>query len=83
MLSKKKSSAAIPLSLAEDFSDIFTVIAGLAELAAANPHVRDDARLARYLEEIRKSGLHGSELLHHLETEDSPAVRKTGRRPTT
>lgn len=49
--------------LANEFNDVLTAIVGFAELAATNPHVRDDAKLALYIDEIRKSGMHGSELL--------------------
>jgi hypothetical protein len=49
--------------LANEFNDVFAAIVGFAELAAANPHVRHDPKLALYIDEIRKSGLRGTELL--------------------
>ncbi|MDD5176228.1 MAG: hypothetical protein PHQ05_07400 [Sterolibacterium sp.] len=60
----------------EDFCDIFTLIMGFAELAAANPHIRSDAKLARYLDEIRKSGQRGSKLVQQWAMDDSDAAKR-------
>ena len=50
--------------LANDFSDILAAIQGFAELAATNQRVRGDVKLALYIDEIHKSSLRGSKLLH-------------------
>ena len=49
--------------LAQDLNHILSVILGLAELAATDRHIRGDAKLARYLAEIRRSGQCGCDLL--------------------
>jgi hypothetical protein len=59
----KLSDSTELVGVANEFNDVLAAIVGFAELAAANPHVRDDAKLALYIDEIRKSGLRGSELL--------------------
>lgn len=73
------------VALANEFNDILAAITGFAELAAANPHVRVDAKLTLYIDEIRKSGLRGSTLLRHwvdhVRADDSVATNGTPARP--
>ncbi len=80
---KRTPRARDPIGFANEFNDILTAIIGFAELAAANPHVRGDAKLAMYVDEIRKSGLRGSEVLqgwvNHTHTGDSIAAQGTAQ----
>jgi len=55
--------------LADDFNHVFTVMLGLAELAAVKKHIRGDVKLHRYIEEIRRSGLGGLALVRQLVAE--------------
>lgn len=55
--------------LADDFNHVFTVMLGLAELAAVRKHIRGDVKLHRYIEEIRRSGLGGLALVRQLVAE--------------
>jgi hypothetical protein len=66
--------------IANEFNDVLAAIVGFAELAAANRHVRDDAKLALYIDEIRKSGLRGSELLLRWVTHAYPDKSAAARR---
>lgn len=70
--------------LANQLNDTLAAITGFAELAAANRHVRDDAKLALYIDEIRKGGLRGSELLlrwvNHVHVGDGAAANGTVER---
>jgi hypothetical protein len=81
---KRTPRARDPVGFANEFNDILTAIVGFAELSAANPHVRGDAKLAIYIDEIRKSGLRGSELLqgwvNHAHAGDRIAAQDTAAR---
>ena len=72
------------VGVANEFNDVLAAIVGFAELAAANPHVRGDAKLALYIDEIHKSGLRGSELLlrwvNHVPDGDSTTTNSTPAR---
>lgn len=50
-------------AMANEFSDIFCAIVGFSELAAIRQLVREDPKLAAYIDEIHKGGLRGSQLL--------------------
>jgi hypothetical protein len=81
---KRTPRARDPVGFANEFNDILTVIIGFAELAAADQHIRGDAKLAIYIDEIRKSGLRGSELLqgwvNHAHAGDRIAEQDTAAR---
>ena len=64
-MKNKLSDSSESVSLANELNDTLAAITGFAELAAANRQVCGDAKLALYIDEIRKRGLHGSELLLH------------------
>lgn len=91
-MKNKPSDAGTLTGVANEFNDALTAIVGFAELAAANPHVRDDAKLALYIDEIRRCGMRGSELLLHwvnqVQTGDAaatnspPARSPSSRRPS-
>lgn len=81
---KRTPRARDPVGFANEFNDILTAIIGFAGLAAADQHIRGDAKLAIYIDEIRKSGLRGSELLqgwvNHAHAGDNLAATGTTAR---
>lgn len=78
--SKLSDSTEAAGDIANEFNDVLAAIVGFAELAAANRHVREDAKLALYIDEIRKSGLRGSELLLRWVTHAYPDKSAAARR---
>jgi PAS domain S-box-containing protein len=52
--------------IANDFNNILGAMLGFAELAASNESVLKDEKLASYIDEIRKGGLRGRDLVKQL-----------------
>jgi len=54
------------VELAHDFNDVLAAVMGFSELAAANERIGGDEKLACYIDEIRKCGLRGLDLVEQL-----------------
>lgn len=63
---KMESIGMLAGGIAHDFNNILGAMLGFAELAASSASVRADAKLASYINEIRKSGLRGRDLVKQL-----------------
>ena len=65
-LQAQQAMGAHVAGMAHDFKDIFAVVMGFSELAAANERIGADEKLACYIDEIRKSGRRGLDLVERL-----------------
>ncbi len=63
---KLESIGMLAGGIAHDFNNILGAILGFAELAASHTQVREDAKLASYISEIRKGGVRGRDLVKQL-----------------